>query len=110
MGQLPHGQDKTHGNNNMLSMGQYVSKETLDKYFREESSNLPSAEAVPTPVAIPLRAGQMTLHSFYSVHYSGPNRSTSSRVGFALRYIDGDVVTQSKSVAREMVTPIFTIS
>merc|ERR1740130_2602824 len=88
-----------NNNNNMLSMGQYISKETID--------NVVLAADVKTPISVPLRSGQMTIHSFYNIHYSGPNKSNSNRIGFALRYIDGNFVTRSKSVVvKEMVTPI----
>jgi non-haem Fe2+, alpha-ketoglutarate-dependent halogenase len=103
-GQIPHhvhmvndatfnNNDKNNNNNNMLSMGQYISQselQTLD---------------CPNPVAIPLRAGQMTLHSFSTVHASGPNRSIHGpRVGLALRYMDAALVTQTKTRSKEMVT------
>jgi non-haem Fe2+, alpha-ketoglutarate-dependent halogenase len=81
--------------NNMLSLGQYISQSELQKLDH------------PDPVAVPLRAGQMTLHSFLTVHASGPNRSVSGpRVGFALRYMDANVVRQTKSICKEMVTCI----
>jgi ectoine hydroxylase-related dioxygenase (phytanoyl-CoA dioxygenase family) len=89
----------SNSNNNMLSMGQYISKETID--------NIVGTADIKTPISIPLRSGQMTIHSFYNIHYSGPNKSNSNRIGFALRYIDGNFVTRSKSaVVKEMVTPI----
>lgn len=99
--QLPHqerrqqtngnGQAGSDCNNNMLSLGQYISQSEL--------------EQLEDPVGIPLRAGQMTLHSFYTVHASGPNRSrTGPRVGLALRYIDANCVVQTKAKSKEMVT------
>ena len=88
-----------NNNNNMLSMGQYISRETIDNVVR--------AADVKIPISVPLRSGQMTIHSFYNIHHSGPNKSNSNRIGFALRYIDGNFVTRSKSaVVKEMVTPI----
>jgi non-haem Fe2+, alpha-ketoglutarate-dependent halogenase len=82
----------SHNNNNMLSMGQYISHSELEIL------------ECPNPVAIPLRAGQMTLHSFYTVHTSGPNRSIHGpRVGLALRYMDAASVIQTKTRSKEMV-------
>ncbi|KAG7342447.1 phytanoyl-CoA dioxygenase family protein [Nitzschia inconspicua] len=104
-GQLPHEQalgggsiqrskdDNININNNMLSLGQYIAPSQLEKLDP------------PTPVAVPLRAGQMTLHSFYTVHASGPNRSSlGPRVGLALRYFDASTVVQTKTNSKEMVT------
>jgi ectoine hydroxylase-related dioxygenase (phytanoyl-CoA dioxygenase family) len=98
-GQIPHvvedeiARTKSH---NMLSLGQYISEGELRKLD------------VQTPLAVPLRAGQMTLHSFYCVHFSGPNHSplAKPRVGFALRYIDANCVVQTKQQSKEMVTLI----
>jgi ectoine hydroxylase-related dioxygenase (phytanoyl-CoA dioxygenase family) len=92
------GNNSNNNNNNMLSMGQYISKETLDNAVGTDI----------TPISIPLRSGQMTIHAFNNVHYSSPNQSNSNRIGFALRYIDGNFVTRSNksAVVKEMVTPI----
>lgn len=57
-----------------------------------------------SPTTIPLRAGQATLHSFYTVHASGVNCSGHDRIGFAIRYMAASV-KQTKSV-RECVTLI----
>jgi len=86
LGHIPH---KTRKNdNNMLSLGQYIESNVMD--------------TLEEPVSIQLRAGQATLHSFDTVHSSGPNQSNGPRVGLALRYIRGDVI-QTKP-QREMAT------
>jgi ectoine hydroxylase-related dioxygenase (phytanoyl-CoA dioxygenase family) len=115
-GQIPHQQTRrkdptgqtqitssnshtNNNNNNMLSMGQYILP--LDLQTLE----------CPNPVAIPLRAGQMTLHSFDTVHSSGPNQSIRGpRVGLALRYMDAVSVRQTKTRSKEMVTWISSLS
>ena len=86
LGQIPH---KTRKNeNNMLSLGQYIESHVIDTLVE--------------PVSIQLRGGQATLHSFDTVHSSGPNRSNESRVGLALRYITSDVIQRKPN--KEMVT------
>lgn len=84
-GQLKHVQDATD-TTNMLSRGQNLA-EPLNEQER---------------VTVPLRGGQATLHSFYTVHASGPNQSTQPRVGLALRYIAANVIQTGKT--RESVT------
>ena len=76
LGQLHHCVDKNN-NNNMLSVGQYIDATIM--------------QTLKTPIAIPLRAGQATLHSFDCVHTSGPNNSCFPRVGLALRYMTRNV-------------------
>lgn len=89
-GQLPHVEEPST-ETNMLSRGQHVD---LVEYSQNDKS-----------VAIPsLRGGQATLHSFYTVHASGPNHSSQPRVGLALRYMDASVVQTGKT--RECVTQI----
>jgi ectoine hydroxylase-related dioxygenase (phytanoyl-CoA dioxygenase family) len=82
----------------MLSLGQYIPDDII---IKKKIGN-------GKPTSVELRAGQITLHSFLTVHCSGPNQSGKPRTGFALRYIDGSVVKQTKttSVQREMVTII----
>ena len=83
---IPH---KTRKNeNNMLSLGQYIESNVMN--------------TLEEPISIQLRGGQATLHSFDTVHSSGPNTSNKQRVGLALRYIRADVI-QTKP-QREMVT------
>ena len=43
------------------------------------------------PVALEMRAGQMSLHSDWILHGSEPNRSNRRRCGLAMRYLSGDV-------------------
>jgi len=56
-------------------------------------------------VVAPLRAGQASLHSFRTVHWSPPNRTPHRRVGLAIRYVSATVTRDaSRLKAREMVT------
>jgi hypothetical protein len=73
----------------LLSLGQYISTDRLENMDQQ-------------PRQISLRGGQATLHSFHSVHFSGPNETDQPRIGFALRYM-ASTVRQSKPV-KEMVT------
>ena len=43
------------------------------------------------PVALEMRAGQISLHSDRILHGSEPNRSNRRRFGLAMRYLSGDV-------------------
>lgn len=73
-GQLPHSDD-TDDADNLLSRGQRC-----------------AAPIGPPPSPIPLRAGQATLHHFYTVHSSGPNQSPQQpRLGLAIRYMTAAV-------------------
>lgn len=67
--QLPH--RDTFAAHNLLTRGQEV------------------AVAVPDGegVAVPLKAGEMSLHHVLLVHGSGPNATDDRRIGFAIRYI-----------------------
>lgn len=89
-GQLSH--DTKLCEENLLSMGQFISDKELKKLPNEE------------PILVPLQGGQATLHSFYSVHSSGPNKSCRARIGLALRYMSARV-NQTKTV-KEMATVI----
>ncbi len=42
-------------------------------------------------VAVPLRAGEMSLHHTHTIHSSGPNRSADRRIGYAVSYIPAHV-------------------
>ena len=119
MEQLPHtvskNCDASNPNKNMLSLGQYIAQDIirttvkLSKKSDRNNANQGVVEDDPndTAIAIPLRGGQMTIHSFYTIHYSGPNTSKHRpRVGLALRYIDGNTVIQTKGRMKEMVTAI----
>ena len=43
------------------------------------------------PVALEMRAGQISLHSDWILHGSEPNRSNRRRCGLAMRYLSADV-------------------
>mmetsp|Transcript_9522 Transcript_9522/g.13947 ORF Transcript_9522/g.13947 Transcript_9522/m.13947 type:complete len:359 (-) Transcript_9522:82-1158(-) len=90
-GQIPHQQTAQKAdNNNMLSLGQHITKDEI-------------AKLRASPQSVPLRAGQATFHAFHCVHASGPNQSANtSRVGLALRFIASNV-QQSKPM-KEMVS------
>lgn len=67
--------EDTFGEDNLLTRGQTV-------------PNVPEEETVP----VLLKAGQLSLHHPRVVHGSGPNRSDSRRIGFAIQsYIGADV-------------------
>ena len=85
-GQLPH-QTGEKGYN-MLSVGQYINDEmkTLEK-----------------PVSMSLRAGQASLHSFDTVHSSGPNESDCVRIGLALRFMTFEVQQTKQHAQKELV-------
>lgn len=61
----------TYHKDNLLSRGQEIAVEV------DESQ----------AVAMPMRAGQMSLHHVKLAHGSQPNRSGDRRIGFAIRYI-----------------------
>jgi ectoine hydroxylase-related dioxygenase (phytanoyl-CoA dioxygenase family) len=100
LGQLPHEENVSKDNNNLLSRGQRITS-TPDEQLRLDDGDENSSRS-PQLVSIPLRGGEATLHNFYTIHKSGPNRSKYPRVGLALRYIDA-AVRQTGSV-RESVT------
>ena len=43
------------------------------------------------PVALEMRAGQISQYSDWILHGSGPNRSNRRRCGLAMRYLSADV-------------------
>ena len=65
------GHRDTFAANNLLSRGQEIEVEVDDS----------------RGVDIVLRAGEMSLHHVRMVHGSPPNRSSTRRIGFAIRYI-----------------------
>jgi ectoine hydroxylase-related dioxygenase (phytanoyl-CoA dioxygenase family) len=81
---------------NMLSRNQRVDLE-------DDRTRQILAECTTT-VHAPLRAGQASLHHFYLVHASGPNRSDRPRIGLALRYIAASV--RSKGKIKEAITVV----
>jgi len=90
MGQLAHTEDTSSDRdpNNLLSRGQRCNVDDLGE-----------------PKAVELRGGQASLHHFYAVHQSGPNRSPNNqdRIGLAIRYMTARV-RQTGTAARESVT------
>jgi len=65
---------------NALSLSQRVSdSQTIDA-------------ATSNQVLLELNAGEASLHSFFTIHCSGPNSSQNSRVGLAIRYVDASKV------------------
>ena len=86
-GQLPHVKQPSDVHN-MLSRRQHVADPFKEKEW----------------VAVPLRGGEATLHQFFTIHQSGPNRSTQPRVGLAIRYMAASVIQTGK--VRETVTLI----
>jgi non-haem Fe2+, alpha-ketoglutarate-dependent halogenase len=105
LGQQPHIEGECNDQadpHNLLSR-----KQRLDT----TSGNLPilyhSSPQTTAMTAIPLRAGQATVHNFLTVHQSGPNQSSSQRVGIAFRYINGNTVHRLEhNCVRESVTVI----
>jgi ectoine hydroxylase-related dioxygenase (phytanoyl-CoA dioxygenase family) len=69
LGQLPHTDDPSPLN--MIKRGQGIHGR-----FDHE-----------TGVALPLRAGEMSLHHTYAVHSSGPNHADDRRMGLGISYI-----------------------
>ncbi|MBW8269637.1 phytanoyl-CoA dioxygenase family protein [Caldovatus aquaticus] len=69
MGQLPHAD--TFHEHNLLSRGQEIAVEVDTE----------------KAVAVPLAAGEMSLHHVKLAHASGPNRTGDRRIGLAIRYI-----------------------
>jgi len=89
-GQLPHYESNRrqddNDSNNLLSRGQYC--------LVDDNSD--------PPIPVELRPGQASLHHFYTVHQSGPNNSSNSRIGLAIRYMTANVRQTGKT--RESVT------
>ena len=89
MGKIHHSTEKgEETKDNLLSLGQFIHKDIVN--------------SLQDPTSILLQGGQATLHSFDTVHSSGPNLSNKPRVGLALRYITYDVIQTKPN--REMAT------
>lgn len=90
-GQLEHVTDARDGaqvRDNLLAFNQTVPGYT-------------AADGSPAP----LRAGEASLHSFRTVHWSPPNRTPHRRVGLAIRYVAASVVRDPTRVrVRESAT------
>lgn len=77
----------TFGERNILTRGQEVQE-------------VDASQAV----SLPLRPGQMSLHSARVIHRSAPNRSDDRRIGFAIQqYIPPRVVPTIKRTAAQLV-------
>ena len=72
----------------MLALGQEITLESLEQVGLVSSDR---RERVGM-VQVPLRRGEASLHSFLTVHQSGPNTKSYPRVGLALRFIARDVI------------------
>jgi hypothetical protein len=46
-----------------------------------------------------LMAGEASLHSFRTVHWSGPNATDARRVGLAIRYVRADISREERAAA-----------
>lgn len=90
LGQLDHkSQPRTSDCN--LVLGQLVADQQL----------LQSLEG--SVVNCELKAGQASLHAWRTIHSSKPNQSTKDRIGLAVRYMAGSVLTYNP-VVKELVT------
>lgn len=92
-GQLPHTEhvddDSDRDDNNLLSRGQRCNVDDFGALL---------------PKSVELRGGQASLHSFHTVHQSGPNgNSRQARIGLAVRFMTARV-RQTGTAARESVT------
>lgn len=77
--------------------GSHLNAQVAFRDSEEEERNVlnqtveqPEAFGDP-PVALELRAGQISLHSDWVLHGSEPNESTRRRCGLAMRYLSKDV-------------------
>ena len=89
-GQLAH--EFKPSNENMLSRGQQivVGEQIVD--FTNEA------------VDLRLQPGEMSLHSFRTIHASGPNQTDDPRIGFAIRYCAADLQRGSRITEKESAT------
>ena len=109
-GQLPHQEGKGSRSKSSLSEDD---DEQNDLPYSNEDNMLSRGQKIILPHnininnrAIPmvLRIGEASMHHFHTVHFSGPNRSTTPRVGLALRYIAASVKQTGKTM--ESVTVV----
>jgi len=90
LGQLDHkSQPRTSDCN--LVLGQLVADQNLLQSLEESIVNCE------------LKAGQASLHAWRTIHSSKPNLSNQDRIGLAIRYMAGDVLTYNP-VVKELVT------
>ena len=90
LGQLAH--DFKPSNENMLSRGQHIVVGEKIADFTNEA------------VDLRLQPGEMSLHSFRSIHASGPNQTDYPRIGFAIRYCAADLQRVSRITEQESAT------
>ena len=89
-GQLAH--EFKPSNENMLSRGQHIIIGEKIADFTNEA------------VDLRLQPGEMSLHSFRSIHASGPNQTDYPRIGFAIRYCAADLQRGSRITEKESAT------
>ena len=89
-GQLAH--EFKPSNENMLSRGQQIVIGEKIADFTNEA------------VDLRLQPGEMSLHSFRSIHASGPNQTDYPRIGFAIRYCAADLQRGSRITEKESAT------
>ena len=89
-GQLAH--EFKPSNENMLSRGQQIVVGEQIADFTNEA------------VDLRLQPGEMSLHSFRSIHASGPNQTDDPRIGFAIRYCAADLQRGSRITEKEPAT------
>ena len=89
-GQLAH--EFKPSNENMLSRGQQIVVGEQIADFTNEA------------VDLRLQPGEMSLHSFRSIHASGPNQTDDPRIGFAIRYCAADLQRGSRITEKESAT------
>ena len=100
--------DEESSKSNELKFATNLTKQKLRNVLSQgQQCSIPSGIE---GTSIPLRAGQATLHHFYTIHTSGPNVSSNShhhqpRVGLAVRYITANVRKRNFKV-KEMITYI----
>ena len=89
-GQLAH--EFKPSKENMLSRGQQIVVGEQIADFTNEA------------VDLRLQPGEMSLHSFRSIHASGPNQTDDPRIGFAIRYCAADLQRGSRITEKESAT------
>ena len=89
-GQLAH--EFKPSKENMLSRGQQIVIGEKIADFTNEA------------VDLRLQPGEMSLHSFRSIHASGPNQTDYPRIGFAIRYCAADLQRGSRITEKESAT------
>lgn len=76
-------------NENMLSRGQHIVISEKIADFTNEA------------VDLRLQPGEMSLHSFRSIHASGPNKTDYPRIGFDIHYYAADLQHESHITEKE---------